>query len=583
MASIINKDSKLTELPTFNAGESDFLSLIHSDFHYVDKTNFIEKWWNSGNKVSLIVRPRRFSKTTILSMVYHLFQGIDFNYLFKGTYIQKNMPADLVGALGNVNSVLLTFKDISGKTPKKLFDGLRALLVPVYLDYAEYTKEFSEYYGQAPVKGEDLDSCGELLTRLSNFLQFVHKKTSKKFIVLVDEYDKFLADAAKVSEEAGSSYFEDVLDMYRSFLTTMFKDTVFIERAILTGVMPLAANSVMSAFNNAVKDTFFSSKYENVFGFTEDEVAAIFSGFDWKPGDDSLERLDGYSSGSIVVYNPWSIVNLTEQLRTKSEHASNSWITSGNSDWIEYGKDLEAKDVDVIYSLISGNEYTVRINHELNYLDRRDSLDNFLTHAFYTGYLTFSGSTADTASLIIPNEEVQEAWVSNLHRLVVPKHVRFNWSKVLEQMDESSEFAERLEGELSNLLDDCTSSWDLVDKENSYHMWVLGMLSTLSGTHKVASNREAGDGRYDIAVTPVSGKVMRNYVFELKKSNSLQALDADTDVAVNQVLDNRYYKFFNNKYDMVIVGIAAYKKHVKVKIKVVSYKELTQDMKLFGE
>lgn len=571
MANIIKAGMKLTELPVFHKGESDFLSIITSDYAYVDKTKFISKWWDTGNKVSLIVRPRRFSKTTVLSMVKHYFSDHDLHVTFAGTDILETASLDLTKTVGQVNPVLITFKDIKGETPKKLFRGLRSQMIPIYLDYADHMEEFKTLYGTAPIEGNSLDDCEDLLNRLSSFLSFVHRKTNKKFIVLVDEYDKFLADAATITEEDGSSYFDDVLEMYRTFLTSMFKDTVFIERAILTGVMPLAANSVLSAFNNAVKDSFFQDTYEDVFGFTEEEIVAIFSAKPEQHWRKAVERLDGYNSGKTVVYNPWSIINLAPDFN----NTTNNWVTSGNSDWIRYGQELTPKDAEIIYQLIGDEEYTLKLNQELNYRDRKNSLDNFLTYAFYAGYLTFTNNDDNSASFMIPNEEVKDAWVANLSKLIGDYEQYIRWDKVLDTLDESERHEKDLEEKLQDMLEVCTSSWDLVDKENSYHMWVLGMLSTLVGTHKVTSNREGGEGRFDIAVTPLSSsRSLRNYVFEMKKANSSRSLEKEAKDAVQQVLDKKYYRFFNNKYDLVVVGLAGYKKSIKVSIKVVLYNEL---------
>lgn len=568
----INKKSILDRYPNFSTGESDFSSLVLGDFDYVDKTKFIRKWWKSGDKITLVVRPRRFSKSTVLSMVNTFFNSKNLAFHFGGTQILDDLPASLQGVLGNVKSILLNFKNIDAKSPPRLFRTLKDLIMPVFLEHEKEFAAYEKHYGKVSRRGDTLDHCLEFLQTLPSFLNYLYKKTDIKYVVLVDEYDKILADAAKRSEDdEDSSYFDEVLSIYRIFLTAMFKDTPFVERAILTGVLPLAANSVLSAFNNAVKDTFLDKRYDDIFGFTQKEVDAIFSVDSSVTAGVYLSDLDGYNSGDTVVFSPWSIINLSNQLKTNSMVTLGSWISTGNNDWVSYGRSLSEEDVSVVYSLVTGDSHTLRLNSELNYLDRRDSLDNFLTYAFYTGYLTFQDHYGSTVSLSIPNQEVKLAWIQNLNTLVYTDSGNIKWDKILDNMDETPECAQKLQKKLSKLLDECTSSWDLVNRENSYHMWILGMLSTLSGSHKVTSNREAGDGRFDIAVTTVGGKKLRNYVFELKKSNKIAALKDDAEEAIRQVEEQRYQKFFKNKYDMVIIGLAAHKKKIEVKIKIVPY------------
>ncbi|WP_190945456.1 AAA family ATPase [Paenibacillus sp. UASWS1643] len=581
-ATVINKDSKLKSLPKFSAGESDFQSIMLGDFTYVDKTHFIKKWWDSGVKINLIVRPRRFSKTTIMSMVKSYFQSKDLKFLFGDTYIYKNASPGLVGAHGHVIPILLTFKDVNGKKPNKLYKSLYNQLKIIRMDpnYREmFTKYVKEYDVVIKEQGETLDDCEHLLDIITFFFRYIYTVTGKKLIILVDEYDKFLADAASVTEkeDGDPKYFGDVLDMYRSFLVNMLKDTDFVERAILTGVLPLAANSVLSAFNNAVKDTFLQSTYDDIFGFTYEEIAAIFS-FDknenWK---EAIARYDSYSSGNHNVYNTWSIINM---IKTDSgdflQTEQSTWVNSGNTDWIKYSNNLTSEELSTVHELITGGEHVVRLNHDFSYQDRKDSLDNFLTYAFYAGYLTFTVQGKGMIGLAIPNDEVREAWISNLDKLIVVPNNAVRWDRVLRSLEEDSRSEEMLENILTELLEKCVSTWDVEerDRENSYHMYILGLLGSLVGSHDVKSNREGGKGRFDIAVMPLNNNGrQRNYVFEIKRSNSEKALQRDVDGAVQQVIDNRYRQFFENRNPMVIIGLAAYKKTIKVKIKVVPYKD----------
>lgn len=47
---------------TVAIGIQNFETIIQNDYFYVDKTAFIKDWWESGDNVTLITRPRRFGK-----------------------------------------------------------------------------------------------------------------------------------------------------------------------------------------------------------------------------------------------------------------------------------------------------------------------------------------------------------------------------------------------------------------------------------------------------------------------------------------------------------------------------------------
>ncbi|MFZ3589734.1 PD-(D/E)XK nuclease domain-containing protein [Bacillus sp. DJP31] len=261
---------------------------------------------------------------------------------------------------------------------------------------------------------------------------------------------------------------------------------------------------------------------------------------DKRTSNSMLDYLDSNNSGEINVISPWSLLNYIKSIASGDSRINKTWVLTGNSDWVTYKEKLTDEGLEKVSALLTGDSVTVPLNHELNYLDRTDSLSNYLTYAFYTGYLTFDDVTSETVSLRVPNKEVLNAWLANINKLV-ELNVTFNWADILESLKPNDESAERLEEVLQNLLEECASSWDLVNKENSYHMWILGLMSSLVDSYKVSSNREAGLGRFDIAVTPLHSRtVLRNYVFELKKS--------DKDIEKGTASKTWIYNVKNNQY-----------------------------------
>lgn len=77
---------------TVGIGHQDFETIRKNGYFYVDKTNFIKEWWESGDSVTLITRPRRFGKTLNMSMLEKFFsiQYAGRKELFEGLKIWED-------------------------------------------------------------------------------------------------------------------------------------------------------------------------------------------------------------------------------------------------------------------------------------------------------------------------------------------------------------------------------------------------------------------------------------------------------------------------------------------------------------
>ncbi len=58
---------------TVGIGKQDFENIRQKNYFYIDKTQFIQEWWEENDEVTLIARPRRFGKTLTMSMVENFF------------------------------------------------------------------------------------------------------------------------------------------------------------------------------------------------------------------------------------------------------------------------------------------------------------------------------------------------------------------------------------------------------------------------------------------------------------------------------------------------------------------------------
>jgi|GEM_PF-2832511 len=475
----------------------------------------------------------------------------------------------------------MTFKDIDARDLDGLFRGLRKQINNVLYEYREFKPQIDQFVGyeMPSVFNGSISSIRDLMDYLTKGLLYLNRNQDKKFIILIDEYDKILMDASDI----GGLYYEEINKVYRGFLNALFKDKSYLERGLLTGVLPIAANSVASAFNNAVIDTFFDRTYEDIFGFTYKELIMLTNLFALREERVQLiDRLKGYGSGKTILWNPWSVINYISDLRRQSP-ISNYWVNTGKAEWVAYkNKFRSEEELSLLTALLENKEIQMPLTKGLDFLEKNNTLLNFLNYAFYSGYLTFTEYDSTHASFAIPNQEVMEAWIANLNRLIEELPIELNWGEILGNLDESPDSERYLEQIFGELLANSTSYMDL-PPENSYHMWILGLLSTIMKSHRVRSNLEAGDGRFDIAVTPLfEVSRTRNYIFELKRSTRERDLEADVTDAVQQVIDRNYAVHFDRKADLVIIGVAAFKTKIKIKISIQSKEDLYPDSSIIG-
>ena len=77
---------------TIGIGNQNFEVIRKENYFYIDKTRFIQMWWESGDHVTLITRPRRFGKTLNMTMTEEFFsvQYAGREDLFQGLAIWEN-------------------------------------------------------------------------------------------------------------------------------------------------------------------------------------------------------------------------------------------------------------------------------------------------------------------------------------------------------------------------------------------------------------------------------------------------------------------------------------------------------------
>lgn len=251
-------------------GIQNFDEIIEKNYFYVDKTHFIKEWWDSGDSVTLITRPRRFGKTLNMSMVEQFFS---LKYarrgdLFEGLRIwQEEEYRKLQGTYPVIS---LSFANIKEKTYEGARGKICQLLVNIYSQYEflletdVLTERDKDYFRRVTNEMNDVEATLALY-QISNYL---YKYYGKKIIILLDEYD------TPMQEAYVHGFWEDLVTFTRSLFNSTFKTNPWLERAIMTGITRVSKESIFSDLNHLKVVTTTSNEYAECFGFTEEEVFA---------------------------------------------------------------------------------------------------------------------------------------------------------------------------------------------------------------------------------------------------------------------------------------------------------------------
>ncbi len=531
---------------TVAIGEEFFETLRVKNLFYIDKTDFIRQWWDSGTKVTAIMRPRRFGKTLTMDMA-ECFFSVKYagrSELFEGLSIWEE---ERFRALQGMYPVLfLSFAEVKNTTfevarrnicglVQKLYEKNRFLLKGNLL--TENEKAFFEEIS----KNMADDVAAESLLCLMDYLSRYY---GKKVIVLLDEYDTPLQEAYV------KGYWEQLVAFLRPLFGTTFKGNPYLERGLMTGITRVAKESIFSDLNNLDVVTTTSDKYAGCFGFTQQEVDAALEEFGLSGKRAKVKKMyDGFTFGRQKnIYNPWSITKFLAEGKIEAYWSN----TSGNAlagSLVRLGS-MEVKDDFV--SLMEGKPIEKAVNEEIsfNQLDQRD--DAVWSILLAAGYLKAVHVRKDKAAgkkyyrLALTNGEVQElfqgiitGWFTDLD-MPGDKFVLALLRDDLEMMNRT----------MNELTEGLISSFDVPGKsektekqpEMFYHAFVLGLVAFLRGRFVIESNRESGDGRYDLQMTPKRpGKDHPILIeFKVRDRKTEKGLSRTVEKALKQIEEKNY-------------------------------------------
>lgn len=553
-------------------GIEDFREIRRKDFYYIDKTGLIEQLLDSWGKVNLFTRPRRFGKTLNMSMLRYFFETGTDKTLFEGLHISQR--SDLCEEyMGKFPVVSLTLKGVDGLTFERAknkllkYIALEAERFNFLKNSDKLTDNEKQRYG-ALIRMQDgkyvMDE-DTLESALQTLSELLYRHYGQKVIILIDEYDVPLDKAYQ------NDYYREMVVMIRSLFGEALKTNEFLQFAVLTGCLRVSKESIFTGLNNFKIFSITDLRFDEQFGFTEDEVEKMLKDYQLETHLASMkEWYDGYRFGDADIYCPWDVINRVDDLcDTPEAEPKCYWInSSGNALVKRFVSIANRTTQNEIERLIAGEPIEKSLRLDLTYDEIDKSIDNIWSVLFTTGYLTQVGMTEQGAyKLVVPNKEVRTVYISQIQE----------WfkQKIADNAEQMTSFwkavedgnAEEIEQYLNRTLSNTISVFDTKapEKENSYHTFLAGML-TGNTDWVVKSNVEAGEGFADIIIEPQNPD--DGIIFELKYSKEASGLDKACERAIKQIRDRRYFEYLKNdgRYDMMFYGIAFYKKRCKVAV-----------------
>ena len=505
-------------------GSQDFEKVRVNNNFYIDKTNFIREWWESGDEVTLITRPRRFGKTLNMSMLEKFFsiQYANRGDLFEGLSIWKEKSPNGEYKYGKIQGtypvLFISFAGIKENSFEGARENICRTIEEQYnkhdylLDSGLLNEKEKNFYQKVSAEMSDSIAAGSL----RSFSDFLSRYYGKKIIILLDEYD------TPMQEAFISEYWDEMVAFIRSLFNSTFKTNPYLERAVMTGITRVSKESIFSDLNNLKVVATTSNKYADCFGFTESEVFAALDEFSLGEYKQQVkEWYDGFTfGGKSDIYNPWSVINFLDDKKVGLYWAN----TSSNG---LVGKLVQEGDAEVkktFEHLIQGGSIRMEIDEQIIYNQLSVRKNAIWSLLLASGYLKAKDYQAYMTEYGVWKEEYELALTNLETRIMFVNMVRGWFDSV--SSDYNIFISAMLAGDtrtmniyMNRVSSEMFSSFDTGNKpsgshpERFYHGFVLGLMVELADKYVVTSNRESGLGRYDVMLEP---RNMENDAFLLE-------------------------------------------------------------------
>ena len=543
-------------------GIEDFEEMRKQDFYYVDKTGLIVDLLAGWGKVNLFTRPRRFGKTLNMSMLKCFFEIGTDKSLFDGLKVSEEKEL-CEKYMGKYPVVFVSLKDVDGLTFEDAYDMLREIIrkecvrLQFLMDSDALTDAEKEpmkrLLGNRPERVDIKNSLALLCSLLE-------KHYGQKPILLIDEYDVPLDKAYY------HGYYPQMIDLIRAMFQAALKTNSSLFFAVLTGCLRVSKESIFTGLNNLKVCSISDVKFDEFFGFTDEEVRAMLSAYGLENHyEETREWYDGYRFGGQDVYCPWDVINYCDDLLSNPRQKPRAyWMNTSGNDMVRRLIDRSTNGTTQmeIERLIAGETITKTLNEQLTHNEVDASIENIWSLLYMTGYLTaVDYPDGNRYELRIPNREVRQIYMQQVlswfnHKVESETDKLTNLYAAFETGD-----TETIKEILDEQLLDTVSFYDA--RESFYHGFLLALLSTCANWN-VSSNIETGKGRSDILVSRKDRKI--GFVVEVKDVKDEEKLDAACEAALRQI-DERGYTAILRRFRVKEIhkyGIAFWDKECRI-------------------
>ncbi len=525
-------------------GIQDYETIISNNCFYIDKTAFIKEWWESGDSVTLITRPRRFGKTLTMSMLECFFSEkyAGRGDLFEGLSIWQDEKYRQMQ--GTYPVIYLSFSEIKEENCKAAKEKMYQLIISLYAQYSfvrnSSAMENSDKQIFDMVSPDMNDAVATMaVKRLSEFL---FKYYGKKAIIILDEYD------TPMQEAYVKDYWDEFVSFIRSLFNSTFKTNPWLERGIMTGITRVSKESIFSDLNNLKVVTTTSDEYADVFGFTETEVFDAMDELGLTNKNGVKRWYDGFTFGNKTdIYNPWSIINYLDSGKFGTYWADTSSNSLINKLVQEANADIK-KDFEI---LLDGGTVKADIDEQIVYSQLDGSAKTLWSLMLASGYLRIDKYTSydededDTEReyvLALTNREVRKMFETMIKGWfqAAGGYSDFIKALLLGDIDAMNDYMNKVSLHTFSSFD-TGGSPDSTEPERFYHGFVLGLMVELKDRYVITSNRESGFGRYDIMLKPKNeggnAIIIEFKVFNPRRDKSL---DDTLKAALQQIQEKKY-------------------------------------------
>ena len=523
-------------------GYQDFGELISGRFFYIDKTAFIKEWWESGDKVTLITRPRRFGKTLTMSMLEKFFSiSSGQKELFYGLDIWNEEAFHQLQ--GSFPVISITFANVKERTYLTTRKRINQIITDLYnkheflLKGDLLTEKEKAYFHSVDI---DMDETAATMG-IHNLADYLSRYYGKKVLIFLDEYD------TPMQEAYVNGYWDDLAAFMRSMFNAAFKTNPYLERAVMTGITRISKESIFSDLNNLEVITTTSPKYADAFGFMENEVMSALDEYGLSGKVEEVrDWYDGFAFGDIKgIYNPWSIINYLDKREIRTYWANTSSNSLAGKLIREGSKDIKQE----FENLLNGSCIEVYLDEQIVYDQLSVKESSIWSLLLAGGYLkVLSAEFMERTGrmkyrLELTNKEVKVMFESMIHSWFSDYDSGYNdFIKALLQDDVKAMnvYMNRVALATFSFFDSGNKASAENEPERFYHGFVLGLIVDLEDRYTVTSNRESGFGRYDVMLEP-KNKEDDAVILEFKVQDTEErSLDDTVRAALDQINEKQY-------------------------------------------